>query len=87
MTQQPNQPRRQWGTVKDPVRLGWRVKLANKEYLDVLAQQSGLSGAAVFDLMVEHLRASADSHRPAWLPTPDDSAEKTPPSQGALPIA
>ena len=86
MAQQPNQPRRQWGSVKDPARLGWRVKLANKEYLDHLAQESGLSGAAVFDLMVEHLRAQPGHLTPDWLPQTSDIDTRDAAAQGALPI-
>jgi len=63
--------------MKDPIPLGWRVERENRDKFTELAAKAGISGAALFDMMVETLELD-DRGLPAWLPRDD--------SKGQLPI-
>lgn len=63
--------------MKDPIPLGWRVERENRDKFTELAAKAGISGAALFDMMVETLELD-DRGLPAWLPRDD--------SKGHLPI-
>lgn len=70
-------PRRPRGSVTDPIALGWKVQRENKDLFADLAAKAGLSGAALFDLMVENLELD-ERGLPAWIPQDDP--------EGHLPI-
>ena len=70
-------PRRPRGSVNDPIPLGWKVQRTNKDFFADLAAKAGLSGAAMFDLMVENLELD-ERGLPPWAPQKDD--------EGKLPI-
>lgn len=70
-------PRRPRGSVNDPIALGWKVQRKNKDFFTDLASKAGLSGAAMFDLMIENLELD-ERGLPAWAPQKDD--------EGKLPI-
>lgn len=70
-------PRRPRGSVDDPIALGWKVQRKNKDFFTELASKAGLSGAAMFDLMIENLELD-ERGLPAWAPMKDD--------EGKLPI-
>nr|AXV46278.1 hypothetical protein pA2H2_p47 [Arthrobacter sp.] len=70
-------PRRPRGSVQDPIALGWKVQRENKDHFALLASKAGMSGAALFDLMVENLELD-DRGLPTWVPRED--------SKGQLPI-
>lgn len=70
-------PRRPRGSVQDPIAMGWKVQRENKDFFAQLASKAGMSGAALFDLMVESLELDARG-LPTWVPRED--------SKGQLPI-
>lgn len=70
-------PRRPKGSMKDPIPLGWRVERESRDKFTDLAAKAGISGAALFDLMVETLEID-DRGLPTWVPRDD--------SRGQLPI-
>lgn len=70
-------PRRPRGSVQDPIAMGWKVQRENKDFFAHLASKAGMSGAALFDLMVENLELD-DRGLPTWVPRED--------SKGQLPI-
>lgn len=63
--------------MKDPIPLGWRVERESRDKFTDLAAKAGISGAALFDLMVETLEID-DRGLPTWVPRDD--------SRGQLPI-
>lgn len=71
-------PRRPKGSMKDPIPLGWRVERESRDMFTDLAAKAGVSGAALFDLMVQTLELD-DRGLPAWVPRDD--------SKGQPPIA
>lgn len=70
-------PRRPKGSMKDPIPLGWRVERESRDKFTELAAKAGISGAALFDMMVQTLKLD-DRGLPTWLPRTDD--------EGKLPI-
>nr|AXV46736.1 hypothetical protein pA8H1_p45 [Arthrobacter sp.] len=70
-------PRRPKGSVKDPIPLGWRVERESRDTFTRLAAKAGISGAALFDMMVQSLELD-DRGLPTWVPRED--------SKGQLPI-
>lgn len=70
-------PRRPKGSVRDPIPLGWRVERESRDTFTQLAAKAGISGAALFDLMVQSLELD-DRGLPTWVPHED--------SKGQLPI-
>lgn len=60
-------PRRPRGSLRDPIAMGWKVERGNKDYFAQIASKAGLSGAALFDLMVENLELD-ERGLPIWLP-------------------
>lgn len=70
-------PRRPKGSVNDPTPLGWRVERESRDKFTELAAKAGISGAALFDLMVQTLELD-DRGLPTWVPRVD--------SRGQLPI-
>lgn len=69
-------PRRPKGSVKDPIPLGWRVERESRDMFTDLAAKAGVSGAALFDLMVQTLELD-ERGLPTWVPR-DDSKGHTP---------
>lgn len=70
-------PRRPKGSMRDPIPLGWRVERESRDKFTELAAKAGISGAALFDMMVETLEID-DRGLPTWVPRED--------SKGQLPI-
>lgn len=70
-------PRRPKGSVRDPIPLGWRVERESRDTFTRLAAKAGISGAALFDLMVQSIELD-DRGLPTWVPRED--------SKGQLPI-
>lgn len=66
------------GALKDPKPLGWKVESGNKDYFAELAEKSGYSAAAFFDLMIETLELD-ERGVPTWVPKNDSK-------EGQLPI-
>lgn len=63
--------------MRDPIPLGWRVERESRDTFTQLAAKAGISGAALFDLMVQSLELD-DRGLPTWVPHED--------SKGQLPI-
>lgn len=57
--------------MKDPIPLGWRVERESRDRFSELAAKADLSGAALFDLMVQTLELD-DRGLPTWVPRDDD---------------
>lgn len=70
-------PRRPKGSMKDPIPLGWRVERENRDKFTELAAKAGISGAALFDMMVETLEID-ERGLPNWVLRED--------AEGHLPI-
>ena len=70
-------PRRPKGSMKDPIPLGWRVERENRDKFTALAARAGISGAALFDMMVETLEID-ERGLPKWVLRED--------AEGHLPI-
>ena len=69
-------PRRPRGSMIDPVPLGWRVERTSRDEFIKLAERAGISGAALFDLMIETLELD-DRGLPSWVPH-DESERQLP---------
>lgn len=67
-------PRRPKGSMKDPIPLGWRVERESRDRFSDLAAKADLSGAALFDLMVQTLELD-DRGLPTWVPRDDDKGQ------------
>lgn len=61
------------------VTAGWKIDVRNRDRWNAIAARSGMSAAALFDLMVESIEVDGPN-RPAWLP--DDPTA----GDGVLPI-
>lgn len=62
------------GALKDPKPLGWKVESKNKDCFAALAEKSGYSAAAFFDLMIDTLELD-DRGVPSWVPTEDNKGQ------------
>lgn len=62
------------GALIDPKPLGWKVESKNKDYFAALAEKSGYSAAAFFDLMIDTLELD-DRGVPNWVPTEDNKGQ------------
>lgn len=60
--------------MKDPIPLGWRVERESRDRFSDLAAKADLSGAALFDLMVQTLELD-DRGLPTWVPRDDDKGQ------------
>lgn len=63
--------------MRDPIPLGWRVERESRDKFTEFAAIAGISGAALFDLMVDTLEID-DRGLPSWVPREDP--------EGRLPI-
>lgn len=64
-------PRIKRGTRRVPVRLALTVEEASKQRFDQIAAHVGMSGAAFFEALMEHLEAEmTDRGYPVWMPAP-----------------
>lgn len=73
-------PRIAWGTRHAPVRLSIVVEEAARTRFHRLAQHAGVSSAAFFEAVVDHLETElTDRGVPDWWPQPE-------PKDGELPI-
>ncbi|WP_434923253.1 hypothetical protein ACR9WD_16555 (plasmid) [Glutamicibacter sp. PAEs-4] len=60
--------RRPRGTLHEPTSIGWKVEKASKDRFAELAEKSGYTSAAFFDLMVKTVELDSRGI-PAWVPT------------------
>jgi len=68
--------RRERGTLHDPVTVGFEVERTTRERFKVMAADSKLSAAALFEAVVDHLEAELTDERTLpWLPAKDRSGE------------
>lgn len=60
-------PRLPRGTRSKPVTAGWKIEERNRDRWNAIAERSGISAGALFDLMVETIEVDGPA-RPTWLP-------------------
>ncbi len=58
--------RRPRGSLVDPVNLGYEVERASKAKLERLADNAGVSGAVMFEHVMEHLSVTAQGLPASW---------------------
>lgn len=73
-----SQRRRPRGSLKQPIQVGYTVERLTKDRFDAIARRAGVSSAALFELLVEHVELT-DQGLPAWWPEEE-------PRNGELPI-
>ncbi len=57
------------GTRRDTKRLGWAIEAEEKDFLDAVAINAGVSSAVLLEHMIEHMRSQmTDQGIPAWWP-------------------
>lgn len=61
-------PRRPKGSIKNPTALGYVVAGDSKTRFDSLAARAGVSSAAFFESVVDHIEVT-DQGLPVWWPT------------------
>lgn len=60
-------PRLPRGTRVKPVTAGWKIEETSRDRWNAIAEHSGYSAGALFDLMVETIELDYTG-RPTWLP-------------------
>jgi len=69
-------PRRPRGTMTDAVPMGYRVERQSKQDFENIAATLGISGAVLFEAMVEHTRSHLTTNgTPDWWTTPTPTQE------------
>lgn len=66
--------RRERGTLKDPVTLGWVVQKQQREKFIAIAERADVSAAVLFEQVVDHLELT-DQGIPPWMPSKNHDGE------------
>jgi hypothetical protein len=60
-----------WGSRVDPVQATWMIERERKERFFQIAKNSGYSGSAFLELVIDHIESElSDRGVPNWLPQP-----------------
>ena len=66
--------RRERGTLKNPVTLGWVVQKQQREKFIAIAERADVSAAVLFEQVVDHLELT-DQGIPPWMPLKNRDGE------------
>lgn len=66
-------------STSETVTAGWKIDVRSRDRWNAIAERLGVSGAALFDLMVESIEVDGPN-RPEWLPEDPRAGD------GVLPI-